>query len=147
MTREDPNPRKLFSDKTFIPAEINEGVEYYVNGIFEFNITRLNAYIKSNPDLFIPETLTLSEIINDFSVINERYMHSVILKEPVILAEIAPDRYNLIDGNHRIEKARRLGLEFIEAYRLSPGQHIRFLSTRKAYNLYISYWNDKLSEA
>ncbi len=146
MAKKKSDPRTLFPDKTFIPAEVREGDEYYANGIFEFNITRLIEHIKSNPGLFIPETLTVSEINNDFSVINEKYMGSVILKEPVILAEIAPGRYNLIDGNHRMEKAVRLGLQYIEAYRLSPEQHTIFLTTRKAYDIYISYWNDKLSE-
>jgi hypothetical protein len=146
MNRKKPHPRKLYPDKTFIPADISEGDEYFVNGIFEFNITKLIAYIKINPDLFIPVNVIVSEINNDFSVIDEDYIDSVVFNEPVILAEIAPGRFNLIDGNHRMEKAKRLGLKDIMAYKLSPAQHIRFLTSRNSYDAYINYWNDKLSE-
>jgi len=51
------------------------------------------------------------------------------VSKPVILAEIAPDQYNLIDGNHRAEKAVRHGLEELKAYRLSAAQHIQFLTS------------------
>ena len=71
-------------------------------------------------------------------------MDSVEISEPVILAEISPGRYNLIDGNHRMEKARRIGMESIMAYRLNAEQHMRFLTSRKSYESYIEYWNGKL---
>ncbi len=71
-------------------------------------------------------------------------MNSVELGEPVILAEIAPNNYNLIDGNHRMEKARREGLKKILAYRLNSAQHIQYLTTQKAYVTYVEYWNNKL---
>ena len=55
---------------------------------------------------------------------------------PIILAEISPGKYNVIDGNHRIEKAYRLGTERIPAYILTARQHLRFLTTVKAYHAY-----------
>lgn len=140
------DPRKLYLDKTFIPADIREGDEFFPNGIFEFNITRLIEHIKNNPETFIPENVNVLEFNNDFSVIDEVYIDSVVFNEPVILAEIAPGRYNLIDGNHRMEKSKKLGLKNIMAYKLSPAQHIRFLTSWNSYENYISYWNDKLSE-
>ncbi|MFZ1731390.1 MAG: ParB/Srx family N-terminal domain-containing protein [Bacteroidota bacterium] len=66
---------------------------------------------------------------------------------PVILAEIAPGRWNLIDGNHRMEKARRLGLETLQAYKVAPDIHIRFLTTREGYLAYVEYWNGKMAES
>lgn len=140
------DPRTLTPDKKFTPVEIGEGDEYFVNGIFEFNITRMIDHIKSNPELFIPENISVLEFNNDFSNIDENYLYSVVFDEPVILAEIAPGRYNLIDGNHRMEKAKRFGHKNIMAYRLSPVQHIRFLTSLNSYEKYITYWNDKLSE-
>jgi len=106
----------------------------------------LIEHIKSNPEIFIPENISVLEFNNDFSDIDEDYIDSVTFCEPVILAEIAPGRFNLIDGNHRMEKAKRLGLKNIMAYKLSPAQHIRFLTSRNSYENYITYWNDKLSE-
>jgi len=140
------NSLTLIPDKNFIPAEIAEGDEFFPNGIFEFNITRPIEHIKNNSETFIPENISVLEFNNSFSNIDEDYIDSVVFDEPVILAEIAPGRYNLIDGNHRMEKAKRLGLQNIMAYKLSPAQHIRFLTSRNSYDSYIIYWNDKLSE-
>jgi len=146
MNRKKSDPRTLIPEKDFIPTEIGDDDEYFPNGIFEFNITRLKQHIKSNPEIFTPENISVMKFNNDFSDIDEDYIDSVNFYEPVILAEIAPGRYNLIDGNHRMEKAKRLGLKDIMAYKLSPAQHIRFLTTLNSYEKYIAYWNDKLSE-
>ena len=146
MNKQQSHPRTLIPDKAFTPAEIRECDEYFVNGIFEFNITRMIEYIRIHPEIFIPEKVCVSEFYNDFSVIDEEYIDSVIIEEPVILAEIAPGRYNLIDGNHRMEKAKRLGYKDIMAYKLSPEQHVMFLTSCHSYDKYIVYWKDKLSE-
>jgi hypothetical protein len=57
---------------------------------------------------------------------------------------MSPGKYNLIDGNHRMEKARRSGIENIMAYKLGVKQHIPFLTTQKADIAYVEYWNGKL---
>ncbi len=146
MNRKKTHPRTLIPDPEFTPAVLREGDEYYANGIFEFNITMILEYIRSNPDQFKPENISVPEFNNDFSVIDESYIDSVTFSEPVILAEIAPERFNLIDGNHRMEKAKRLGLKVIMAYKLSPVHHVMFLTSQNSYDKYISYWNDKLVE-
>jgi len=46
----------------------------------------------------------------DFSRLDESHLAGIDLSQPVILAEIAPGRFNVIDGNHRMEKARRSGI-------------------------------------
>lgn len=71
-------------------------------------------------------------------------MEHVEISRPIILAEIAPCRYNVIDGNHRLQKAHRMGIKVIQAYRLNVTQHIEFLISKKAYTTYIEYWNSKL---
>ncbi len=71
-------------------------------------------------------------------------MYSVEISRPVILAEISPGQYNLIDGNHRMERARREGIKSMLAYRLNVEQHMKFLTSKKAYVAYIAYWNSKL---
>ncbi len=50
---------------------------------------------------------------------------------------------NLIDGNHRMEKARRMGEETILAYKLNVKQHLIFLTEKEAYQSYVEYWNGK----
>ena len=103
-------------------------------------------YIHANPDSFALEEVAVGNFARGFSSINESHVDSVDISQPVILAEISPGQYNLIDGNHRMEKARRLKMKSISAYRLKPEQHMRFLTSKKAYLAYIEYWNSKLKE-
>ena len=130
-------------DNDFTPCPADIGDELYPNGIFEFNITKILEHIQRNPDGITVENVTVSDFPNDFSSINESYMDSTDISMPVILAEISPGRYNLIDGNHRMEKARRIGVKTLVAYKLSVEQHLQFLTSKKAY-LAIEYWNSKL---
>jgi hypothetical protein len=67
--------------------------------------------------------------------------------QPIILAEVSPGRFNVIDGNHRVERARRDGLDTIPAYRVPAEEHVAFLKTVCGYEAYVRYWNDKLKEA
>jgi hypothetical protein len=144
--RKPKHPRALKANEAFIPAEADEGDEIFRNGIFEFNITKMLGFIHDRPEEFVPEHIVVGHYVSDFSPINEDHMDSVHASEPVILAEIAPGRYNLIDGHHRIEKARRSGTEHIMAYRLNAGRHVQFLTSRKAYAAYVEYWNGKLED-
>jgi hypothetical protein len=66
--------------------------------------------------------------------------------EPVLLAEISPGGYNLIDGQHWVARARRENLVQIAAYRVSGPDHVAFLTSAKAYESYVSYWNSKRSD-
>jgi hypothetical protein len=133
-------------DDDFTPCSAATGDELFPNGIFIFNITKMLEYIQKNSDDIVLEEVAVGDFPKEFSSINESHVDSIDISEPVILAEISPGRYNLIDGNHRMEKARRLGINSIRAYKLNAGQHIRFLTTRKAYEIYIDYWNGKLKE-
>lgn len=133
-------------DKKFTPCLTDDGDELFRNGIFVFNISRMIEYIQGNPRLFTPEVVAVKEVYSSSPHINETHLNSVDLSKPVILAEIAPDRYNLIDGHHRAEKAIRQKIETIKAYRLKAQQHIQFLNSQKGYEKYVEYWNDKLKD-
>ena len=134
----------LKRDDNFTPCPVAAGDELFPNGIFVFNITKIIEYIQKNPDSITLEEVAVSDFFKGFSSINESYVDSVEISKPVILAEISPGRYNLIDGNHRMEKARRMGINNIRAYKLNVEQHMRFLTSKKAYAAYIEYWNSKL---
>jgi hypothetical protein len=84
----------------------------------------MSEFIQESSESFDLEEVAVNSINNCFSSINESHVDLVDLSKPLILAEISPGRFNLIDGNHRLEKARRIGVEFIQAYRLSVDQHI-----------------------
>jgi ParB/Sulfiredoxin domain len=136
--------QELRADGNFIPCPVDDGDELFPNGIFEFNITKMLEYIQQNPDDITLEEVAVTDLSERISSINESHTDSVEISRPVILAEISPGRYNLIDGNHRLEKARRTGTKSLKAYKLNSRQHIRFLTSQKTYAAYIEYWNSKL---
>lgn len=134
----------LEADNRFSPCPVESGDEIFPNGIFEFNITKIIDHIQKTPDNKDPEEVLVKDFYTGFSSVNESYMEHVELSRPIILAEISPGRYNVIDGNHRLEKAHRMGLKTIQAHRLNVKQHIKFLISKRAYTTYIEYWNSKL---
>jgi len=136
--------KSLEVNDDFTPCPTDIGDELYPNGIFEFNITKILEHIQRTPDDITVEDVAVCDFPKDFSSINESHVDSTDTSMPVILAEISPGRYNLIDGNHRMEKARRMGVQTLVAYKLNVEQHLPFLTSKKAYLAYIEYWNGKL---
>jgi len=144
----DPVSVPLHVDPCFLPCQALEGDEIYPNGIFEFNITRLSAYIGA-AGRFRPELVALDDIppAGKSAGLNKLAVIAADLTRPVIHAEIAPGRYNLIDGHHRVAKARLEGVPSILAYRIRCLQHVAFLTSTRAYEAYVEYWNSKVDDA
>ena len=85
-------------------------------------------------------------------------MEAADLKRPVVIAEMAPNYrgylpdireedwpvrgYVRIDGQHRLEKARRMGIQLLPAVTLRIEQHIPFLYA--SYEQYVEYCNGRL---
>jgi hypothetical protein len=139
-------PAKLRLDRHFKPCPSEPGDELYANGIFEFNISRLNAFIGANVERFPIELVELADIpdYGHSNTLDENAIEAADLSRPILLAEIAPDRYNLIDGHHRMARARRGRVHSIPAYRLRCPAHVAFLTSIRAYQAYVGYWNDKV---
>ena len=135
----------LTPDARFNPCPVHDGDELFPNGIFVFNVTRMLEYIGNNPADVDPVEVTVSDLAQGLSSLKEPYVQSVDISLPVVLAEISPGQYNLIDGHHRVAKASRQGVKAIRAYKLTVRQHIPFLTSKNAYLKYIEYWNDKLT--
>lgn len=136
--------RKLKLNRHFTPCPIDDEDEMYPNGIFVFNITKMAEYIRNNS---IPcEEILVKDFSRGSSKFKEEHLATVDVTKPIIVAEISPGRYNVIDGNHRMEQARRIGIETLPAYKISPDQHLQFLTTEQGYLAYIEYWNSKLKE-
>ena len=138
------HPLKM--NDNFTPCPVAAGDELYPNGIFVFNITKINECIQENADHVALEEVAVSDFPKELSSISESYVDSVDISKPVVLAEISPGRYTLIDGHHRMEKARRMGIDSVQAYKLGVEQHMRFLISKEAYVAYVGYWNSKLKE-
>lgn len=134
-------------DKKFQPVGVDEGDELFPNGIFEFNITKLVAYLKANPDRYPIEELLLESLrLWESSDLDDATVNNANIDNPIILAEISPGRFNVIDGNHRLAKARRDKAKCIRAYKVSPNLHYRFMTTVKGYQAYVVYWNSKVKD-
>ena len=139
-------PRRLRRDPQFQPCATQPGDELYPNGIFEFNISRLIAFVSAHPERFPTEIVELSEIPDYGSSqrLDDAAVQAADLTRPVLLAEIAPAHFSLIDGHHRVVKARRMQSSTIAAHRVRCPDHISFLTSADAYEKYLEYWNSKL---
>jgi len=136
----------LKANRNFCPCPIDDGDELFPNGIFEFNVTKMLEYIQNGSSDIALVEIKVSDFYREFSSINESHLQTVDISRPVVIAEISPGRYNLIDGHHRVEKAQFLSRESVSAYKLTVHQHINFLTSRSAYLAYVEYWNDKVRQ-
>jgi len=156
----DKKTRKLNVNLIGKHYELQPGDEYFLNGIFKFHITKLNEYIDEYIEEFKVEVINVNEYFRCFcnEELNSKYVEAADLNRPIILAEISPDRlfhgyptisdkyysrgYNLIDGHHRLAKAKQIGREKLSAYVVRMEQHIPFMV--EGFEQYVEYWNSKL---
>lgn len=144
----DTVPARLKLSRSFLPCPVETGDEMFRNGIFEFNITRLMAFIETHVARFPIEDLAVASVpdYGSDARLNQTTIAAPDLARAVLLAEIAPGRFNLIDGNHRIARARRDGVPSVPAYRIRCPDHVAFLTSTMAYQTYVEYWNGKIKE-
>ena len=152
------HPRLLLStERKDTPVLPEAGDEIYCNGVFYFNITALLEWMRENPQ---PTVEMPIDVWGSFEGKEDCYVEAAELTRPIVIAEIAPDYldfvsdfpkehwpsrgYVCIDGQHRIEKARRLGIKTLPAAVIRMEQHIPFLY--EGYDRYVEYWNGKLKD-
>ena len=151
------HPRLLSTERKDIPVLPEAGDEIYCNGVFYFNITALLEWIKQNPRPVVEMPI---DVWGSFERKEDCYVEAADLTRPIVIAEIAPDYrdfvpdipehhwtsrgYVCIDGQHRIEKARRLGIKTLPAVVIRMEQHTPFLY--EGYDQYADYWNGKLKD-
>lgn len=137
------NSRRLKKAEDFVPCPEEENDELYPNGFFVFNITHLLRFLHSEDSTIPITTARVADFPRFSNGLDQNYVDSTDLSRPIIVAEIAPERYNVIDGNHRMEKARKSDVATLPCYRVPPTVHSRFLTSQRAYEAYIDYWNEK----
>lgn len=77
-------------------------------------------------------------------LVNEEHLSMVDISKPVLQAEIRPGMLEIIDGNHRMERAYREGIEFVESYKLKGEQLLPYFADIRGYKAFVEYWNSKL---
>lgn len=137
---------RLTLDQSFQPCRTEPDDELYPNGIFEFNITQLHTFVAAHPEHFAVERVAVEDIPDYGGAdLDEETIRTADLSRPILLAEISPARFNVIDGHHRVAKARREGVMNLPAHRIACPHHLRFLTSTRAYGAYVEYWNEKLA--
>ncbi len=58
---------------------------------------------------------------------NKEYAMTTDLSQPLVLVQLCPGKDKLIDGNHRLYKAKQLGIRTLSAYYLTPEQHQKYV--------------------
>ena len=138
--------RILKLNKKFEPSPIP--LEEIYGGFLRFNISAIISDIATKKLLVQKKRIYLKKWFKehsaDFSVINEKHLRTVDLTVPVIQAEIRIQRYEIIDGNHRMKKALDNGRTYINSYQVSGEQLANYLLNKEQYESYVRYWNEKV---
>ena len=142
------NLRKLRINPNFIPCELKHDEECYQNGIFRFNISRIIEDIESGKLQVEKELIDVSQWFKKHCMgdVNEDHMPNVMLSKPVIQAEIKSGFFEIIDGHHRMKKALRENVQYIDSYKLKGPQLLDYFIDEKGYRAFIGYWNDWLKQ-
>ena len=147
LTGENPVPAKLKLNTKFQPCAAEPDDELYPNGIFLFNISRLLAFVNAHPERFTVEHIDVAELAHYGEEPSDKEaIRTANLSRPIVLAEISPGLYNLIDGHHRAARARRDGVRVLPGWRIRCPEHVAFLTSRMAYEKYVEYWNGKVKD-
>lgn len=144
------HPRTLKMIKNYVPKQqMCQDSEIYQNGIFQFSISKILEDIECGD--FVPKKERINiekwkKTHGISSMLNEVHLETVNTKKPIIQAEIRIGRFEIIDGNHRFEKAFRDGRKTINSYKIYSEELVPYFYDRKGYECFVKYWNSKLEE-
>ncbi|TYS17736.1 hypothetical protein FZC78_07705 [Rossellomorea vietnamensis] len=128
----------------FKPCQPVEGEEVFANGVIRWNISKMQEYIDAHPEEIEFKQMEMKLLTNEYTNIDLDHVPTVDLSTPIILVEFNPKiQDHLIDGRHRVTRARELGVTTLPAYKLTRDQHILFLASQTGYEAYVRYWNEK----
>jgi hypothetical protein len=145
------HPRALKLIKNYSPKQqMSDEIEIYPNGIFQFSISMILEDIESG--LFAPKMERINiekwrKTHTTSSGLNEEHLQCVDTKKPIIQAEIRIGKFEIIDGNHRFEKAFMDGKKTINSYIIYGEELVKYFYDVKGYACFVKYWNSKLEES
>ena len=134
--------------------------EWFPNGIFHYNVSRLIRDLDANEtgkgteapwmNTAIKTSIPVEEYIDHYSFglgnMEEEHIQAADLGRPLIFVELAPDCFNLIDGHHRLEKARRQGVSELSTWMVDAHAGVRYLESEDEYCRFVGYWNTKIED-
>ena len=137
--------KELKENPTFVPNVPVVGDETLGGYPFGWNITRASAWVQENlegVELSLVQVEPPGPGLGSANL-DEAFIPQADLSKPLIVVRMRPEFFRLIDGNHRVAKARRLGVAELPAYYLTPEQHRQFFTFEDMDKRYVDYWNDK----
>jgi hypothetical protein len=144
------HPRALNRIKNFIPKlQENVEVEIYLNGIFKFFISKIVEDIENGSFTPKMERISIVKWRNTnaaSSRLDEEHLVNVNTKKPIIQAEIRIGKFEIIDGNHRLEKAFRDGKKTINSYKIYAEEMLPYFYDQQGHENFVKYWNSKLED-
>jgi len=105
--------KKLKDNLDFSPCTPEIGDEVLGGYPFKWNITRVSTWIDNNLSEVELSTVHInpSSVGVDSENLDEEYIPKADLTRPMIVVRMRPEFFRLIDGNHRVVKARRLSVK------------------------------------
>lgn len=140
--------KQMKENPDFIPCTAVEGDEMLGGFPFNWHITRATEWIKENLDQVELSIVQIGPTGPgaDSPRLNDEFLPKADLTRPIIMVCMRPEFFRLIDGNHRVAKARRLGVNELPAYYLTQEQHRQFFTSDDMDKRYVDYWNGKLKD-
>lgn len=138
--------KELKVNPAFISCKPVPGDEMLGGFPFNWNVSRALEWIQENLDVVELSVVKIGPAGPgvDSANLDEDFLQQADLTKPLIMVRMRPEFFRLIDGNHRVAKARHQGIAELPAYYLTPEQHRQFFTSEDMDKRYVDYWNDKL---
>ena len=113
--------RKLMENPDFFPCTPVLEDELFGSYPFKWNITAATTWIEKNLNQVELSTVQVNPPSPgaDSENLDEVFIPKADLTRPIVMVWMRPEFFKLIDGNHRVAKARRLGVKELPAYYLT----------------------------
>lgn len=136
------------TNPNFIPCLPVPGDEMLGGFPFNWHITNATEWIQANRDQVELSVVKIGPPGPgaDSPRLDEDLLPKADLTRPIIMVRMRPEFFRLIDGNHRVAKARRTGVKELPAYYLTQEQHRQFFTSEDMDKRYVEYWNGKLKD-
>ena len=151
--------REMVYRPDFYMFHINDREEWFPNGIFNYNVSRLIRDLAADDSVKALDTpwlntavrtqVSVDEVIEcsyGLGNLEEEHIQQADLTRPLIFVELAPDCFNLIDGYHRLAKAQQEGIDELPAWLVDSHAAIRYLGSEQEYSRFAEYWNSKIED-
>ena len=94
------------------------------SGTILWNISEMLKYTSQ----YAKQLMKVDDLVkNNFFSGQIEHAMGTDINNPIVVINLCDGKDKVIDGNHRLFKARNHGIEYIEAYYLKQNQHTRYI--------------------